>query len=238
MGVGQWCRDGAGPGLGPLGGGRTRLFAAAACSVALVDEEGETLRFVASDGAGAEAIVGVTIPVSRGIAGWAAMSGQPIAVRDVQTDARFARDVAESTNYVPSSILAAPMMTTEGEVMGVTSVLDPSVEEASDWTLAGARHAGQPDGAAARRRPRAVHAVTHGGPGPRRAPRRRGMAVRPTGSRGAVGNAGPREPGEHRTGLVGRVRPGGHPRGRRRCRSRRCASGRSAGARAPECGWQ
>jgi len=112
-----------------------RLFAAAACSVALVDEEGETLRFVASDGAGAEAIVGVTIPVSRGIAGWAAMSGQPISVRAVQTDARFARDVAESTNYVPSSILAAPMMTTEGEVMGVTSVLDPSVEEASDWTL-------------------------------------------------------------------------------------------------------
>ena len=112
-----------------------RLFAAAACSVALVDEEGETLRFVASDGAGADAIVGVSIPVSRGIAGWAAMSGQPIAVRDVQTDARFARDVAESTNYVPSSILAAPMMTTEGEVMGVTSVLDPSVEEASDWTL-------------------------------------------------------------------------------------------------------
>ncbi len=112
-----------------------RLFAAAACSVALVDEEGETLRFVASDGAGADAIVGVTIPVSRGIAGWAAMSGQPISVRDVQTDARFARDVAESTNYVPSSLLAAPMMTTEGEVMGVTSVLDPSVEEASDWTL-------------------------------------------------------------------------------------------------------
>jgi signal transduction protein with GAF and PtsI domain len=103
--------------------------------VALVDEHGETLQFVASDGAGAEAIVGVTIPVTRGIAGWAAMSGQPIAVRDVQTDARFARDVAESTNYVPSSILAAPMMTAEGEVMGVTSVLDPSVEEASDWTL-------------------------------------------------------------------------------------------------------
>ena len=112
-----------------------RLFAAAACSVALVDDDGETLLFVASDGAGAEAIVGVSIPVSRGIAGWAAMSGQPIAVRDVQSDARFARDVAESTQYVPSSILAAPMMSAEGEVVGVTSVLDASVDEASDWTL-------------------------------------------------------------------------------------------------------
>jgi signal transduction protein with GAF and PtsI domain len=112
-----------------------RFFAAAACSCALVTDAGDALVFVAADGEGAAAIVGVSIPVSKGVAGWAAMTGQPIAVRDVQTDARFARDVAESTNYVPSSILAAPMMTAEGEVMGVTSVLDPSVEEASDWTL-------------------------------------------------------------------------------------------------------
>jgi len=111
------------------------LFAAAACSIALVDDEGETLEFVASDGAGADEIVGVTIPVSRGIAGWAAMSGQPIAVRDVQSDARFARDVAESTNYVPSSIMAAPLLAVDGEVMGVASVLDPRVDETSDWTL-------------------------------------------------------------------------------------------------------
>jgi signal transduction protein with GAF and PtsI domain len=111
------------------------LFAAAACSVALVDDEGETLTYVVADGAGATEIVGVTIPVGRGIGGWAAMSGQPIAVRDVQSDARFARDVAESTNYVPSSILAAPLMSPDGEVIGVTSVLDASVDEASDWTL-------------------------------------------------------------------------------------------------------
>ena len=111
------------------------LFAAAACSIALVDDEGETLEFVASDGAGADEIVGVTIPVSRGIAGWAAMSGQPIAVRDVQSDPRFARDVAESTNYVPSSIMAAPLLAADGEVMGVASLLDPQVDETSDWTL-------------------------------------------------------------------------------------------------------
>jgi signal transduction protein with GAF and PtsI domain len=111
------------------------LFGAAACSIALVDDDGSTLRFVASDGAGADEIVGVTIPVSRGIAGWAAMSGQPIAVRDVQTDARFARDVAESTHYVPTAIYAAPMLDAEGEVLGVMSVLDPVVDESSDWTL-------------------------------------------------------------------------------------------------------
>jgi signal transduction protein with GAF and PtsI domain len=111
------------------------LFNAAACSIALVDPDGSTLEFVASDGAGAEEIVGVSIPVSRGIAGWAAMSGQPIAVRDVQSDARFARDVAESTRYLPTAIFAAPMLDREGEVLGVVSVLDPVLDEASDWTL-------------------------------------------------------------------------------------------------------
>ena len=111
------------------------LFGAAACSCALADDAGEQLRFVAADGAGAREILGVQIPVSRGIAGWAAMSGQPIAVRDVRTDARFARDVAESTNYVPTAILAAPLLSPDGEVLGVVEVLDPQVDEGSDWTL-------------------------------------------------------------------------------------------------------
>ncbi|MGC4112344.1 MAG: GAF domain-containing protein [Nocardioides sp.] len=126
---------GVDPALGRCVEATRALFGAAACSIALVDDAGETLRFVASDGAGADEIVGVTIPVSRGIAGWAAMSGQPIAVRDVRSDARFARDVAESTNYVPTAIYAAPMLDAEGEVLGVASVLDPVVDEASDWTL-------------------------------------------------------------------------------------------------------
>lgn len=127
--------QGVDPALGHCVEATRALFSAAACSIARVDDEGASLEFVASDGAGADEIVGVTIPVSRGIAGWAAMSGQPIAVRDVQTDARFARDVAESTHYVPTAIYAAPMLDPGGEVLGVVSVLDPDVDESSDWTL-------------------------------------------------------------------------------------------------------
>lgn len=112
------------------------LFGAAACSCALVDEDGSALTFVAADGVGAEAIIGVDLPIGRGIAGWAVMSGQPIAVRDVAVDPRFARDVAESTDYVPRSILAAPLFDDAGEVLGVIEVLDPSVDQAADWTLA------------------------------------------------------------------------------------------------------
>ena len=115
-----------------------QLFGAAACSCALASDAGDSLVFVAADGVGAQAIVGVEIPVSRGIAGWAAMTGQPIAVTDVEKDARFARDVAESTEYVPTTILAVPLMSDEGEVSGVIEVLDPSRPEGG--SRIGAQH--------------------------------------------------------------------------------------------------
>jgi len=102
------------------------LFAAAACSCALADDDGAGLTFVAADGAGADEIVGVRLPVSRGIVGFVALSGQPIGIGDVARDDRFARDVAESTRYVPTSILAAPLLDADGEVIGVLEVLDPA----------------------------------------------------------------------------------------------------------------
>jgi GAF domain-containing protein len=91
------------------------LFAAAACSLALVDEDGERLEFVAAAGAGAEVVVGMRIPAGRGIAGWVIASGQPIE--------RCARDVAERTGYVPRSILAMPVEGSQ-QTLGVLEVLD------------------------------------------------------------------------------------------------------------------
>lgn len=101
------------------------LFEAAACSIALASPDGSELRFVAADGAGADGIVGVSLPIRRGIAGWVAMTGQAIAVADVTQDDRFARDIAEATDYVPTTILAAPLLDDAGETLGVIEVLDP-----------------------------------------------------------------------------------------------------------------
>ncbi|QIK65849.1 GAF domain-containing protein [Nocardioides sp. HDW12B] len=106
--------------------GIREAFGAAACSFAQVQPDGATLRFAAADGAGAEEIVGVSLPVSRGIVGWVAMSGEPIQVADVASDKRFARDVAESTHYVPTTIMAAPVLDAHGDIAGVVEVLDPA----------------------------------------------------------------------------------------------------------------
>ena len=99
------------------------LFSAAACSLALVDQDGEWLEFVAAAGAGAEVVVGMRIPAGQGIAGWVLASDQPIELSDVARDPRFARDVAERTGYVPRSILAMPVEGSQ-QTLGVLEVLD------------------------------------------------------------------------------------------------------------------
>jgi GAF domain-containing protein len=100
-----------------------RLLGAAACSLAVLEPDEENLRFRSASGEGADEVVGLRLPVGQGIAGWVISSGQPIAVQDVRTDPRFAADVAESTGYVPTSILAAPLIAS-GEALGVLEVLD------------------------------------------------------------------------------------------------------------------
>jgi GAF domain-containing protein len=98
------------------------LLGAVACSVALVEADGQ-LRFVAAAGAGAVDIVGQTMPTDRGVAGWAVATGQAISIGDVESDARFHRDLAESTGYVPNHITAIPLQTDRATV-GVLEVLD------------------------------------------------------------------------------------------------------------------
>lgn len=94
---------------------------AAAVSIALVEET--SLHYVAADGIGADAIVGTQLPAGRGIAGFAAASGQSLTVRDPTSDPRFARDVGEATGYVPASIQCVPI-DLDGEVVAVLSILD------------------------------------------------------------------------------------------------------------------
>jgi GAF domain-containing protein len=100
-----------------------RIFQAAAASILLVNEQESILEFKVSTGAANQSLVGMRIPLDQGIAGYVAMTGQPIAISDVQEDARFNREFARSTGYVPRSILATPL--TSGErVLGVMEVLD------------------------------------------------------------------------------------------------------------------
>jgi GAF domain-containing protein len=98
-------------------------FGAAACSIAVVDEAAGELVYRAAAGVGTDQIVGTRLRVGVGLGGFAAMSGQTLAVDDVTRDPRFAADVAARIGYIPHSILVSPI--SQGDrVLGVLSVLD------------------------------------------------------------------------------------------------------------------
>jgi GAF domain-containing protein len=100
-----------------------RIFQAAAASILLLNEAESVLEFKVATGAANQDLVGMRIPLDQGIAGYVVMTEQPIAISNVEQDARFNRDFAESTGYVPRSILAMPLIS-EGRMLGVMEVLD------------------------------------------------------------------------------------------------------------------
>jgi GAF domain-containing protein len=101
------------------------VFAAQACSIMRHDDATNELVFEAVAGKGAGRLVGQRIPAATGLAGWSLASEEPIAIADVRRDPRFARDVAEGTGYVPTSIIVYPLLTGERS-LGVLNVLDQS----------------------------------------------------------------------------------------------------------------
>lgn len=107
------------------------IFAAQASSVFLLDEAANELVFQAVSGQGEKFLVGRRFPATTGIAGWVALSGEPLIVDDLTANPTFARDAAESTRYVPQALMAAPLLHGE-HILGVLEVLDPAPQSRSD----------------------------------------------------------------------------------------------------------
>jgi GAF domain-containing protein len=99
------------------------IFRAKAASIFLLDEERDELVFEAVSGEGAETLVGQRFPSSTGVAGWVLVTRQPLVVEDLTSDTRFSREAAQSTGYVPKSLMAVPLLADE-RALGVLEVLD------------------------------------------------------------------------------------------------------------------
>jgi GAF domain-containing protein len=99
------------------------IFGAKAASVFLLDEETDELVFEAVAGEGEGELLGMRFPAGTGIAGWVLTTRQPLIVDDLSADTRWSRTAAESTGYVPKSMMAVPLLAEE-RVLGVLNVLD------------------------------------------------------------------------------------------------------------------
>jgi GAF domain-containing protein len=109
------------------------IFHAKASSVFLLDEDADELVFEAVAGEGQGKLVGRRFPSSTGVAGWVLVTRQPLVVDDLAEDTRFSRYAAESTGFVPKSLMAVPLLT-EDSALGVLEVLDRA--EDTPFTLA------------------------------------------------------------------------------------------------------
>ena len=95
---------------------------ASAGSLLLFDDKTNELEFAVVEGGGGQALQGVRISSSTGIAGWVATNRQPLIVPDVNRDTRYFQNIAESVDFKLSSLLCVPMIC-RGTLIGVLQVV-------------------------------------------------------------------------------------------------------------------
>jgi len=99
------------------------IFRAGAGSMALVMHNPDRLQFVCAAGPETGDIVGRSIGIGEGLAGYVVQTGEAIAIADPGADPRFGRSVAEQTGVLPKSLMAVPLRAVDS-VVGVLEILD------------------------------------------------------------------------------------------------------------------
>jgi len=101
-----------------------------AVSLALINPNGNQLEFLASTSRKSESVVGISINMGQGVAGWVAKEGLGVIVPDVHEDPRFYSEIDQQTGFHTKAIACAPIRS-EGNVIGILEALNP-VEGAFD----------------------------------------------------------------------------------------------------------
>jgi signal transduction histidine kinase len=99
------------------------LLQADAGSLVLVDQDAGELVFEVTTGPGSPDLVGTRLPAGTGVLGTVVQEGQPIIIRDAQTDPRWYRRIDERTGFTTHSMIAVPMVS-RGRVIGVIQLLN------------------------------------------------------------------------------------------------------------------
>src|SRR3989339_182284 len=101
-----------------------KLLRAETSTIFLIDQEKQELYFEVVTGKSKNNISNtIRIPMSEGIAGWVARTGQSLLVPDVSKDARFYHTVDEKSKFQTKSIVAVPLRV-KGKIIGVIEVLN------------------------------------------------------------------------------------------------------------------
>ncbi|MGD9695579.1 MAG: helix-turn-helix domain-containing protein [Thermoleophilia bacterium] len=90
------------------------------CSIFLLDEADQSLRFVATNGLSGDAVGNLRLRMGEGVTGWAARERRPVVVEDVSSDEHF-RWVPGVDERRFTSMCSVPILTA-GRLVGVINV--------------------------------------------------------------------------------------------------------------------
>ena len=102
--------------------GRDLVFADR-CTVWLVDRKAEKIWSKVAHG-----VDRIEIPLTKGIAGYVAETGEHLVINDAYSDDRFDQQVDKATGYHTRNILALPIGDSKGETIGVYQAINKMPE--------------------------------------------------------------------------------------------------------------
>lgn len=106
------------------------LVGAEAASVFLVDDLGRAL-YSRVNSTGGE----LRIPITAGIAGHVATTGEPVIIQDAYSDSRFDKTVDKKTGFTTRNIMCVPLKVKKDQVIGVVQLINkrgPNMLSAED----------------------------------------------------------------------------------------------------------
>ena len=92
-------------------------------SILVLDEESNSLKFLAAPWYMMESLKTINVPLDRSVAGWVFSNGQPMAIQHAEKDERIFRLVDKQLTDSTTSILAVPLVS-KGEVIGVMECIN------------------------------------------------------------------------------------------------------------------
>lgn len=122
-----------------------QMVGAEASSLALLNDDGETMHVDLALGPSRSDLMGLDVPKGTGIVGWVAQEGKPVVVDSAMEDGRFNPEVDRAADHVTRSVLCVPL-TLRDRTVGAVEVLNkrgdvPFTKDDQDLLTAFANHA-------------------------------------------------------------------------------------------------
>jgi len=101
----------------------SELTESEAASILVLEENGESLRFIAAPKVHKDAVSAIRVPVRSSMAGWVIREQKPLSSQDVATDERHFNGVDFTLAYKTRTLLAVPL-TVRGKALGVLETVN------------------------------------------------------------------------------------------------------------------